>query len=488
MLFKVEAEKAGEGRKTFFYDNQKNILTDESGFVFEYPNLANFSGLTPSRAFSKEDPLLKSNKINTLKIQLGLSCNYSCSYCSQKFVERPDETSKKDIDAFLAKMDVLEFREDKGLKIEFWGGEPFVYWKTLKPLAEALDEKFDSWKTKPVFSVITNGSLLTREICSWLYYMGFNVGISHDGPGQPTRGPDPFIDPEKKKILMEFYKVMKPHGRISFNTMMNKSNTSRRAVYDWFVEFTGDPDVIIGEGSFVDAYDDDGLNSSFATLNEHFEYRRQSFNDVYGYEDTLGFYGQYEKIDNFTKSVLNHFDAANLGQKCGMDDEHTIAVDLLGNIVTCQNVSVKELSKNGEPHLGGNLEDYANVALKSVTHWKNRAGCKDCPVLQLCKGSCMYLDGPNWDATCDSAYSDNVPLFALSFVKMTNGFIPVTIEGDGLPLGRQDIWGTVYEHTDMNTPKWTTKKVVIEKTGMIDDIEIYGQAKVEGWLAKSLKG
>ena len=71
---------------------------------------------------------------------------------------------------------------------------------------------------------------------------------------------------------------------------------------------------------------------------------------------------------------------------------------------------------------------------------------------------------------------------------MTNGFIPVTIEGEGLPLDRQDIWGTVYEHPDMNTPKWTTKKVVIEKTGMIDDIEIYGQAKVEGWLAKSLRG
>jgi len=117
--------------------------------------------------------------------------------------------------------------------------------------------------------------------------------------------------------------------------------------------------------------------------------------------------------------------------------------------------------------------------LKSVTHWMNRAGCKDCPVLHLCKGSCMYLDGKFWDVTCNNAYSDNVVLFALALEKITNGYIPITIKGDGLPLERQDVWGTLYEHKEVEKKKMIPIKIVAEKIGMLNDVEIYGQSRVE---------
>ena len=480
MRFEIHAERNAGDKKLFFYENSTNVLTDSEGNIFEYPveDRLKFHG-HKTQAFSKDAPLKKSKKIKILKIQLGLSCNYSCDYCSQKFVERPPETSKKDIDDFINKLNVLEFDEKDGLKIEFWGGEPLVYWKTLKPLTEALSDKFASWDKKPILSVITNGSLLTRDICSWLYYKGFYVGISHDGPNQNVRGPDPFVDPEKKKILMEFYKVMKLQNRISFNVMMNRRNTSRRDIYDWFVDFTGDKSVVIGEGSMIDAYDEDGANNSLGTLDEHFAYRKMSFLDIYHTDGKINFDGTLSKIDDFTRSLLSHKESNYVGQKCGMDDESTIAVDLMGNIVTCQNVSVMETSKNGESHLGGNLVDYENVKLKSVTHWMNRANCSDCPVLHLCKGSCMYLDGKYWDITCDNAYSDNIALFALSIEKITDGYIPITIKSDSLPLERQDIWGTVYEHKEKETKKIIPIKVVTEKVGIIDDIEVYGKSRVE---------
>jgi len=40
---------------------------------------------------SKETPNNKLHHINWLKIQLGLSCNYSCEYCSQRFVPHNEE-------------------------------------------------------------------------------------------------------------------------------------------------------------------------------------------------------------------------------------------------------------------------------------------------------------------------------------------------------------------------------------------------------------
>lgn len=192
------------------------------------------------------------------------------------------ETSKKDIDAFMEKFDKLDFNEKEGLKVEFWGGEPLVYWKTLKPLAERIREKFSSWKRKPQFSIITNGSILTDEIIDWLMMLDFSVSISHDGPGQSVRGPDPFDDPEAKKRILGFYRMMSRLKKpFSFNPMMNSKNKSRKEIYDWFVNLTGDPNVILGEGGIVDAYDEDGITNSLQTKAEHFEYRRTAFADIF---------------------------------------------------------------------------------------------------------------------------------------------------------------------------------------------------------------
>jgi len=479
MIFEIVSSHPTEGTKKFYYDNELNVLKDSDGKVFEYPEIQK-PLMNETRAFSKDAPLKKSRNIHTVKIQLGLSCNYTCDYCSQRFVERPPETSKKDIEAFLQKLDVLNFSEDIGVKFEFWGGEPLVYWKTLKPLTEAIKEKYSHWeKNKPLFSMVTNGSLLTREICSWLYYMNFNIGISHDGPGQHVRGPDPFDDPEKKAIILEFYNIMHEQSRISFNCMMNRRNTSRKAVRDWFVQLTGKEDVRIGEGNFVDAYDDAAIENCLDTYQEHFEYRRLAFNDIVSSNGQINFNNTLQKIDYFTKEVLTHFESKYVGQKCGMDDEHTIAIDLKGNVVTCQNVSIMETSKNGESHLGGHLDDYDNVEIKSATHWKNRSECSKCPVLHLCKGSCMYLDGKYWDVTCENAYSDNVALLAVAFTQITNGYVPIAISSPELPMHRQDIWGNLVKHEEKPKKKTIPIKVVAEVIGKINDVEVYGKPRLE---------
>ena len=482
MIFEIQATRFEDGdNKTFYYDNMANVLKDAEGNVFQYPEgqmPQNF--YKPYKSFDKDHPLKKSKLISLLKIQMGLSCNYSCDYCSQKFVERAPETSKKDIDAFLKKLEALHFDEDVGLKIEFWGGEPLVYWKTLKPMAEAIAEKFDSWKMKPKFSIITNGSILTDEIIDWLMMMDFAVSISHDGPGQYVRGPDPFDDPEQKERILGFYRMMTRLGKsFSFNSMLNSKNQSRKEIYDWFVNLTGDENVILGEGSMVDAYDEEGISYSLITKQEHFEFRKRAFGELYGTEGKIGFLAQLGKIDDFIKGVLSHREAKFVGQKCGMDDEHTIAVDLRGNVMTCQNVSSLEISKNGESHLGGNLDDYSNVELKSVTHWSKRKECPECPVLHICKGACMFLDEKFWDISCANAYSDNVALFAAGITMLTDGYIPTIIKSDTLPLDRQDIFGTVFQHEENKQKKVFPIKVVKEIIGKVNDIEVYGKSRLE---------
>ncbi len=427
------------------YDNETNTLTREDGLIYEYPE----DQRTPA---SDVEPfhgvMRKSRSITTLKIQLGLSCNYECEYCSQRFVGRPPPTNQNDIDEFMEKLDGLEFDEQTGLKIEFWGGEPLVYFKTLRPLVAALKKKFEHWDRRPVMSMITNGSLLTTEINTWLINNCFMVAISHDGPGQHVRGPDPFDDVPTKWAILDLYHALRPLCRISFNAMLNSVGASRKEIYDWFVAMTGDPDVILGEGGLIDAYDEGGYGTSLLTKAQQFKFRQTAFNDIYSSNGRVGFYGILEKIDGFTRRLLTHSPATSVGQKCGMDDPHRIAVDLKGNVITCQNVSVVEIAMNGESHLGGNIAKIEEVELKSATHWRDRDHCAGCPVLHICGGSCMFLSGKYWDVSCANAYSDAIVLFSLSIAAITGGFVPVYITAPGLPDHRKDIWGTILKHED----------------------------------------
>lgn len=476
--FLIEAKHPFTGdQKRFIYDTELNMLQSEDGHVFRF-NDRKVAGHI-SEPFSKDEPLRKSRHIRRLKIQLGLSCNYSCDYCSQRFVERPKETNKKDIDDFVKKLDALEFSEEAGLVVELWGGEPFVYWKTIKPLVAAIKQKFAAWKKKPQFSVITNGSILTPEISYWLLVNNFSVSISHDGPGQHVRGPDPLDDPEQREVILDLYHALKPMGRFSFNAMLTRNNYSRKEIHDWFVKLTGDEDVVNGEGSLVDAYDDGGRANMLQTKAEHFAFRKQAYLDIFTTDGNVGFAGIVGKINTFTESVLNNIPASSVGQKCGMDSPDVIAVDLRGNVITCQNVSAVETAPNGESHLAGTLDDFENVRIKSSTHWRNRPSCASCPVLHLCKGSCMFNEGENWNLTCNNAYSDNIVLFALSFQKITGGYVPGFIQGGDLPPERRDIWGGVLEHEEEQPKrKMIPIKIVPAKT-VIDGQEVYEKSVVK---------
>jgi hypothetical protein len=90
----------------------------------------------------------------------------------------------------------------------------------------------------------------------------------------------------------------------------------------------------------------------------------------------------------------------------------------------------------------------------------------------------MFLDKKFWDISCANAYSDNVPLFVAAVERMT-GYIPFLIKHNDLPLERQDIFGTVYQHKDPEKKRFIPIKVVSEKVGDIDGVAIYGKSHLE---------
>jgi len=130
------------------------------------------------------------------------------------------------------------------------------------------------------------------------------------------------------------------------------------------------------------------------------------------------------KCEDFYRSIAQGRPVRTLGQKCGMDKTEHLAVDLKGNALTCQNTS----ASNG--HGIGNVDAFDNIRLTTSRHWSTRSECNRCPVVQLCKGSCMFLDGNLWDQSCDNSYTWNLSMLAVALYWLTR---LVLVKIDGLP-------------------------------------------------------
>jgi uncharacterized protein len=424
----------------YFYDNMTSELWDSEGNPLDVTPTTLQGNFKEFPTTSVSTPNKKSVLIKTLKIQLGLSCNYSCEYCSQRFVPNIEHSNTKLLDKFINSLDNwLLYPPDT---IEFWGGEPFVYWKNFKPLAEAMRERFPFAR----FLVITNGSLLTDEIINWLDKLDFNVGVSHDGPGQNVRGPNPFDDPEKRDLILKLFERLLPKKKISINSMIHRENLDRAAIQAYFEKvFGADKEFTIGEGSFVDVYDEGGMKNTLQSPAEHLAFRRMSLESL-GDDTSSRFIIAHKRVQSWIDSWGNKRPAHSLNQKCGMDDPHVVAVDLMGNVLTCQNVTVSARAPNGKSHRIGHVDAFDKIKLDTSTHWKFRDECSKCPMLQVCRGSCMFLEGEYFNKSCDTAYSDHLPFFAKAFENVT-GALPYAIEAieDGyrLPKERSNLWGTM---------------------------------------------
>jgi len=422
-------QRTGQTQK-LLYSSENSTLTDEN-YVSLVKRIDSVQGQKPtSKAAAGK------TGVRTLKVQLGLSCNFSCEYCSQRFVPHSEETHREEAEKFVAGMDA--WLKQPPEKIEFWGGEPFVYWKTLKPLAESLRAKFPSVS----FSVITNGSILDEEKVDWLDRLGFSVSISHDGPGQHVRGPDPLDDPDTRAAIMSLYRRLAPQKRFSFNSMLNRSNTSRAEIQRFFEQLVApyQDHLVIGEGAMIDAYDEGGAAQSLAP-DEAIAYRKQAFGEIRSGQVTRFGQAVSGRVMSFVNSLRAGRPASAVAQKCGMDQPDNLAVDLRGNVLTCQNVSAVSRNPAGISHKLGHVSDLASVQVKTSTHWSDREECPKCPMLHICQGSCLFLTGPLWEKSCDNAYADAIPIFAAS-IEFLTGFVPIKIEGPHRS-DRHDIWGMI---------------------------------------------
>lgn len=116
-------------------------------------------------------------KTKLLILRITEQCNLACKYCYAS-----GKTEKTEVMSLQTAMQAVDLLAKPGerLNVQFTGGEPLLYPELLWDIFQYIKAQ----GIRGMFSVQTNGTLLTRENCELLGKMRCGVGVSLDGMGE----------------------------------------------------------------------------------------------------------------------------------------------------------------------------------------------------------------------------------------------------------------------------------------------------------------
>ncbi len=126
---------------------------------------------------------LVDRRLSQLILQVTQQCNLRCSYCVYGGMYENRHHTNKSMSFELAKKSIDFFLqhsyETNNLVVSFYGGEPLLNIKLMKQCVEYVSENVDGKDV--LYTVTTNGTLLTDEIMEFLEKYNFSTLISLDG-------------------------------------------------------------------------------------------------------------------------------------------------------------------------------------------------------------------------------------------------------------------------------------------------------------------
>ena len=386
---------------TWLYDTSDNhLISNTFGEINPHSDITTDSEIVPN--IENGDIVKKIAIIESLEIILGTNCNFTCKICPQTAKkELFHSSSPKDVDRFI---ELLTIAKEQGLSpkhIRYWGGEPLVYWKTLKHLIPKIHGLFGK---NVVVSLTSNGSLLTREMVDLFTEYGIHLNISHDGGDIGNRDWD-VLNNEKTKEVIE-YAQDKMGNNFAFMTTLMKGTSNLYNKFDYFDKKTPKQFKI----SVVE-YRYNEMNKG---VSERFSSDDKT--DV-----TKGVYNALtcEEIKNRLTHISTRYFANRLITRSSIDQaiydncnqSTVLTVDLSGNVFSCK-IRTQNI---------GNLTNLQDYISHDNIGWKNRKNCPTCPLIHVCGGGCVRQSEWEHEFTCeDSFYPISLGIFKATFKELFN--------------------------------------------------------------------
>lgn len=356
---------------------------------FEYDNLTN--QLNPAPDFSraraivkgfdqKDYPIVdfesrveKRLPIKHLRLQVGLNCNYKCSFCIQKEKNYSTKSpSDQQIEDTIKLVDRITSNKPH---IELWGGEPLVYWKAVKKIIIGLKEV----RPDCHISMISNGTLINKQIIDFLVANRVELLFSHDGPAYWLRGKDPLEDKGLKDLWLYTNEQYQKAGiGFALNVVISQYNCDLFELDKWFARHL--PNVPYRFEGCVIAHAPNSI--PFTQLNK--EQKDKLVKSIY-----LAVLGPDNRVVTALSHWLRHIlrflayqlDTRKISGKCDAIKPHVLSLDFNGNILSCHNTD----------QVVGTIKDIESefTIASEFKSWQLREECKNCYCLLSCRGNCM---------------------------------------------------------------------------------------------------
>lgn len=377
----------------------------------------------PGAALPSERPANAPAFFHALVKPSGPICNLDCTYCFFLAKEElyPGDSFRMDdevLDAYIRQL--IESSNSPEVDIAFQGGEPTLMGADFFRRAVEIAGIYAKAGQRIRYSIQTNGTLLTDDICGVFADNGFLVGISIDGPAEihdrfrvNKRG-----EPTHEKVMAGL-RLLEKHG-VEFNVLctVNAANEAYPVeVYRYLRDEVGarhiqfipvvEP-VVEPAGAGVagraarDAADGadgadgaadgaDGAVSTLSTVNP------ESVSPEGWGKFITAVFDEWLSHD-VGEVFMNHFESALAGW-VGVAPSLCIFGETCGNAVIVEhNGDVYACDHFVDPdHLVGNLVDTHLVELMADEKLKKFGDakrdqlpnqCRECEYLRLCRGEC----------------------------------------------------------------------------------------------------
>ncbi|RJX18479.1 MAG: putative geopeptide radical SAM maturase [Desulforudis sp.] len=312
-----------------------------------------------------------------VSVILGLACNFSCVYCYEGTLKQgqamTEETCGRLV-TFLAERYLARGRTR--LRLDFYGGEPLLYMDRIKAIAGPLQNFVEERGGNFSFSLVTNGSLLTRAVVRELLPFGLHAAkVTVDGPPDEHNRLRPFRNGgESFAAIMANVRACHDLVRIGFGGNYTRENFAR-------------------VGELLDLALADGLGPD--TLGQ------VQFHPVMQTADSFAnpeFSGGCRRTDEpwladaalsvREEAIRRGFPVPRLiPSPCMVDLDEAMVVNHDGTLFKC--VAMIGHPEYAVGDLWQGLADAARICRRDL--WRENEECRACAYLPLCFGGCRYM-------------------------------------------------------------------------------------------------
>lgn len=333
---------------------------------------------------NKKEIPIKSDLVKALCLHICHDCNLSCEYC---FAGKGKYKGKSEYMTFEVAKSAVDFLiknsgNRKILEMDFFGGEPLMNLSVVKKTVEYAKAQGKIAGKTFLFTLTTNGVLLTEETAKWLNDEMENVVLSldgrkevHDGVRKTVNGKGSYeviIENLKRFVKMRGEKHYYVRGTFT-NKNLDFGNDVLSLADSGFDNISLEPVVLDKDDPLYIGKD------KLPAIKE--EYRRLA--KIYLERKKKG-----EKLFNFFHFNIDIEGGVCLKKRvsaCGAGNEY-FSVTPNGDIFPCHQFASRPEYKMGNVFEGKLNEDIRKIFREANLYTKEK--CKNCFAKYHCSGGC----------------------------------------------------------------------------------------------------